>query len=361
MKKVISVISIAVLLLVSLSLPVFAVDFTENTSFVESWILDYPSQTWINMTASSTWNPDTGQFFIHRSNDTYKFGGFKAVFDIDSLVQAQPGYYLQFMVTIQEQYNPGSMPSNYEYTYGMNIVLNDGQMIDLQPSNIVYNIVSGMPTWNAYFTAYVGGDRTVSVRRCAFITNQYSNNAGNTSYSCTIKFNGGSTPTSDTIRHLEMVEIIGSSADKIIANDDENTQDIIDNADENTDEIVENADENTDEIVGAIGDQTEELTNGWESDEDPAADLDNVVEDLGNAETEALGGKSDEEIQEEVSAALDSSSFPPQDSSGSFAVASMFDDLLHAFGDEYQSLLILALTLGLAAFLVGRSYRAKGD
>lgn len=356
MKKLISVISIAVLLLVSLSLPftVSAADFTAATTFVESYVLDYPSQTWINSTAWTTWNNSTGDLIISKdSSDAskYKFGGFKASFDIAGYVKAEPGYYLQFMVTVSDQYTASSMPSTHEYKYGMNIVLNDGQMIDLQPSNVVYNQTpSGVDQWYVYFTAYVGGDRTVSVTRCTFLTDMYSLDSGNSAYSCYIRFNGGQTPTSDTIRHLEMVEIIESSADKII-----------DNADENTDEIIENADENTEEIVGAIGDQTEELTNGWESDKDPASDLENVVGDLEDAESAALGGKSDDEIQKEVSAALDSSAFPPPGSSGAFAVSSMFDKLLQAFGGQYQSLLILALTLGLAAYLVGRSYRARGD
>ena len=39
-------------------------------------------------------------------------------------------------------------------------------------------------------------------------------------------------------------------------------------------------------------------------------------------------------------------------------MSGLFDGLLVVFGVDYQSLLMLALSLGLAAFIIGRRYKA---
>ena len=151
-----------------------------------------------------------------------------------------------------------------------------------------------------------------------------------------------------------------SNTDKITDNQDANTDKIIGNQNSNTDEIINNQDANTDKITGSIEDSTDQITNGWETDDDTADKTDDAVNSLGSAEDEALGGKSDEEIKEEVNDALGQVTFPDQKPDNIIQVGIVFNDLLDAFGMQYQSLLILALSLGLGAFLVGRQYNAKG-
>lgn len=269
MKKAVLALLLSVLFLCSVSLPAFAADFTAATTFVESYIRDYASSTWINSTDWTSWNSSTGELNILRNSSEamqHKFGGFKASFNIAGYVKADPGYYLQFMVTVSDQYTASMMPSGHEYSYGMNLVLNDGQMIDLQPSNVVYNQTpDGLDQWTVYFTAYVGGDRAVSVTRCTFITDMYSLDGGNSAYSCWLKFNGGQTPTDDTIRHLEMVEVIESSADKIIENADENTEEIVGAIDDLKDEDYgyegDPNKESVDQSVEGLADQINELSD----------------------------------------------------------------------------------------------------
>lgn len=107
-------------------------------------------------------------------------------------------------------------------------------------------------------------------------------------------------------------------------------------------------------VTGSLGDQ---LING---DGTPLApnvdqDLDNKSDEMGQLENEALGGKSDEEIQQEVDNAL-SFDVGSLDSSATGSMSGFFDDLLGVFGADYQALLMLALSLGLAAFILGRRY-----
>lgn len=86
-------------------------------------------------------------------------------------------------------------------------------------------------------------------------------------------------------------------------------------------------------------------------------DLNNSTDELTDLENDALGGKTDEEISAEVDEALDFD-MNSLDSNASFAMAGLFDDLLDVFGADYQALLLLALSLGLAAFIIGRRYKA---
>lgn len=107
-------------------------------------------------------------------------------------------------------------------------------------------------------------------------------------------------------------------------------------------------------VTGSLGDQ---LING---DGTPLApnvdqDLDNKSDEMGQLENDALGGKSDEDIKQDVDNAL-SFDVGSLDSSATGSMSGFFDDLLGVFGADYQALLMLALSLGLAAFILGRRY-----
>ena len=90
---------------------------------------------------------------------------------------------------------------------------------------------------------------------------------------------------------------------------------------------------------------------------DKNKDLDNTGEQMGSLENDALGGKSDEEIANDVNSAL-SFDVGSLDSDAQAGVSGFFDGLLVVFGADYQALMMLALSLGLAAFIIGRRYKA---
>lgn len=85
-------------------------------------------------------------------------------------------------------------------------------------------------------------------------------------------------------------------------------------------------------------------------------DLDNAGQQMEDLENEALGGKSDEQIQQEVDQALDFE-MGSLDQDAQQGISGFFDGLLDVFGPDYQALLMLALSLGLAAFIIGRRYK----
>lgn len=87
-------------------------------------------------------------------------------------------------------------------------------------------------------------------------------------------------------------------------------------------------------------------------------ELDNAGTQMDELEQEALGGKTDEEIQQEVENAL-SFDTDSLDKNASSAMSGFFDDLLDVFGADYQALLMLALSLALAAFIIGRRYKSS--
>lgn len=89
---------------------------------------------------------------------------------------------------------------------------------------------------------------------------------------------------------------------------------------------------------------------------DKNEDLDNAGEQMGNLENDALGGKTDEEIANDVNSAL-SFDVGTLDADAQAGVSGFFDGLLVCFGADYQSLMMLALSLGLAAFIIGRRYK----
>lgn len=89
---------------------------------------------------------------------------------------------------------------------------------------------------------------------------------------------------------------------------------------------------------------------------DKNEDLDNAGEQMGNLENDALGGKTDEEIANDVNSAL-SFDVGTLDADAQAGISGFFDGLLVCFGADYQALMMLALSLGLAAFIIGRRYK----
>ena len=114
----------------------------------------------------------------------------------------------------------------------------------------------------------------------------------------------------------------------------------------NTDKIINNQNENTDKILN--GDEDLDVS-------DKTGAVDGSVGDMENATDEVLGGKSDEEINDEINNALDSDKIDIDfDRAGK--LSDFFDNLLKCFGVSYQTVLLLSLSLGLGAFLIGRRY-----
>lgn len=113
-----------------------------------------------------------------------------------------------------------------------------------------------------------------------------------------------------------------------------------------TSEIIENQNENTDKILN--GDQ--DLDSSGETDK-----VDGALGDIDGATSNAMGGKTDEEVQNEINSALDSDSIG-LDFNKANRVSNFFDNCLNSFGTSYKTLLMLSLCLGLSAFLIGRKY-----
>ena len=139
---------------------------------------------------------------------------------------------------------------------------------------------------------------------------------------------------------------IDENTDKIVSNQDKNASDIKANQDKNASDIKANQDKNTDTIMN--GDEDLDVS-------DKTGAVNGSLDDMDGATADALRGKSEEEIQSEVSAALDPDKVNIDfDKAG--RISWFFDKLLECFGSSYQSVLLLSLTLGLGAFLIGRRY-----
>lgn len=133
---------------------------------------------------------------------------------------------------------------------------------------------------------------------------------------------------------------------------EDNTQNLIDNQNKNASDIMANQNANTQAQIDADKENTEQITNGWQGAD--GVD-DGTTDDLKNAESAALGGKSDEQIEDEINNALtfDIWSFGARNIT---RIKQLFTNVYNVFGSNYQSLFLLSLTLGLAAFLIGRRY-----
>lgn len=117
-----------------------------------------------------------------------------------------------------------------------------------------------------------------------------------------------------------------------------------------------------------ITDLLKEFVNGPSDDnyvppaeESPPRD-DSTVDDIKDKEKEALGGKSDEEIQQGVSNSLNLDNMKGQvngtdiNENGILAVQSVFNQIFTVMGGAWSTFFILTLTVAFAAFLIGRNY-----
>lgn len=133
------------------------------------------------------------------------------------------------------------------------------------------------------------------------------------------------------------------------------TKQVINQIQTSTDEITGSIDDSTGQIVGELDEiQSEIRGDDWTS---PAPgkddDLNGAMSGYDDAYNAAVGGKSDQEIVDEVSGQVDYDygAFDQQSVSG---VTGFLTDLLDSFGDDYKSLLMLSLTIGLAVYVIGR-------
>lgn len=118
------------------------------------------------------------------------------------------------------------------------------------------------------------------------------------------------------------------------------------NNDANTDKIISNQEQNQDELING---------NGGSYGTEASDNIDDVTGDITDAENAALGGKTDEEIQQEAKNTLDLDG-DTLDFDSARRFTNFFDGLLLCFGGDYEVLLILSLVLGLAAFIIGRRW-----
>ena len=83
------------------------------------------------------------------------------------------------------------------------------------------------------------------------------------------------------------------------------------------------------------------------------SEVDGMTSQLENLESEALGGKTDEEIQSEAADAADFD-YDSLNSEATAGVTGFINDCLDAFGVGYSSLLLFSCSIGLCIFVIGR-------
>lgn len=142
---------------------------------------------------------------------------------------------------------------------------------------------------------------------------------------------------------------------EVVDKDAYNTAQIIDQIHTSTDEITGKIDDSTGQIVGELDEiQSEMRGDDWTS---PAPgkddDLNGAMSDYDDAYNAAVGGKSDQEIVDEVSGRVDYD-YGALDQQSVSGVTGFLTDLLDSFGADYKSLLMLSLTIGLAVYVIGR-------
>lgn len=208
-----------------------------------------------------------------------------------------------------------------------------------------HNVADDYAGWNSftdYAMAYVNGVKPSNFQR--YNTTLLDNTAYGGEFTFTVNsgasfnmllYSGYNQYTASVHSYRVIIDVFKN----------DNTQEIIDNQNENAQEIIDAQQQATQE-------QTDELTNGWGGGEKMD---DSAINDFSDAESAALGGKSDEDIQAEVDGALDGGT-DTIDWTKAKRISNFFDTTLNTFGPDYKTLLVLSLTLGLAAFLTGRRY-----
>ena len=251
-----------------------------------------------------------------------------------------PGYFVEFR-------NPdGLMVAGENYTIVLHLVTDSY----LQPTDKYviggYDVLTGFNYDNIgyYSASRTGGGHTQSTTPTVADIYGYNGITVNygpgtlglfySSYVCSFRVHCLNS-SNDFILYIKNIDLKVISADEIAA------QSVIDNQDKNTDKIL-------------YGD----------SDLDASGETGKINGSVGNvdgAKNDALGGKSDADVNAEVAGAIDKEKVNgiiyTEDGVNRFAKFSNFyDRFLNAFGSDYNSLLLLSLTLGLAAFLIGKRY-----
>lgn len=142
---------------------------------------------------------------------------------------------------------------------------------------------------------------------------------------------------------------------EVVDKDAYNTAQIIDQIQTSTDDITGKIDDSTGQIVGELDDiQSDIKGDDWTSPAPGKDDeLNGAMSDYDDAYNEAVGGKSDQEIVDEVSGQVDYD-YGALDQQSVSGVTGFLSDLLDSFGADYKSLLMLSLTIGLAVYVIGR-------
>lgn len=142
---------------------------------------------------------------------------------------------------------------------------------------------------------------------------------------------------------------------EIVDKDAYNTAQIIDQIHTSTDDITGKIDDSTGQIVGELDEiQSDIKGDDWTSPAPGKDDeLNGAMSDYDDAYNEAVGGKSDQEIVDEVSGQVDYD-YGALDQQSVSGVTGFLSDLLDSFGADYKSLLMLSLTIGLAVYVIGR-------
>lgn len=87
-------------------------------------------------------------------------------------------------------------------------------------------------------------------------------------------------------------------------------------------------------------------------------EIDEASDYMEKSQNAALGGKSDDQIQDELGEAIDFD-FGSIDSSGQSKLNSFITKLSTVFGKQYMACILLSCTLGLGCFIIGRRYSSR--
>lgn len=139
------------------------------------------------------------------------------------------------------------------------------------------------------------------------------------------------------------------------------TQSVIDQIAQQGNLITGAINTQTGEITGEINKQTDQIIgalDGYMNDYDsPRPGMQDKVDGeqakYDSAVDNALGGKSDEEIQAEVEAVANYD-WGSLDQASVSGVKGFMDNLLSVFGADYMSLLLFSCTMGVAIYVIGR-------
>ncbi len=366
--KVFGVIAASIAILVSLSFSVFA-NATCNRQTVCSWFMVSNTSDFYSGLQSTTYTAgisESEEYFWIKEDSSAKsfqrFGWAASFIPSQTAIATLPTFSSNKVgiidVTVQDKTSAGYLVDYSKYFQKVFLSLSDGKSYEITP-NVHYD-----PDTSEYSFRFIQKftcSEDITYEALTFYCNIPSGSQGWAKYDICFDFDYSTADINDAFLNDQIVNEINTSTQEIVSSINGQTQEIKNAVDASADKITGEIQNSTDQITGEIQDSTDQITNGWETDDDSSNRVDDMTGDFGNAENDALGGKTDEEIQEEVNNALSDYELPDETLDNVSIVGDTFLDLLEAFGAEYQSVMVLALTLGLAAFLVGRSYTAKGE